>query len=219
VTPGGGAPAFGGLAPGAIDAAVLLATQAFAGHRFYQRVLGLDAATFAVYWQEFLAWAARDESIRIFTLSVEERPLALLVAADPRFPTLSGAIRFLRHLARRIGLRRCWAYLRFATAYQRFMRRPRRERNREMRGLWLLVAPRGDAVGLGRRLVRGALRAVAADGYTVITGLIDGSDRRLACFYRRVGFRVSAPARFRGLPTARIELHQASTMEDRSCRC
>ena len=132
--------------------------------------------------------------------------LGILVAADPDFPPLASWCRFLGRLAWQIGPRQCWRYLRFALAYQRFMQQPRHARAGEMRGLWLMVAPRGDAVGLGRRLVRQAMAAVAPDGYTLMTGMIDGRDARLARFYRRIGFRVAKPVAFRGQPAARITL-------------
>jgi ribosomal protein S18 acetylase RimI-like enzyme len=200
-----------------LPAVTRLATEAFAAIPFYRRVLGFNGVAFEAYWREFLPWVVQESSVHVFGLDRAGRLLGLLVLANHRFPPMRSGAGFLRRLAGRIGFRGLLRYLRFVIAYEHLMRRQPEESSREARGLWLVIAPRGAAVGLGRRLVREAMAAVRPEGRTLITGLVDGGNRRLMRFYQRIGFTVSEPVRLCGASAATIELR--GEPEEVSGRC
>jgi hypothetical protein len=195
-----------------------LATAVFSCNRFYRRALGFDTAAFAAYWDEFFTWVIKEDSVRVVAASAAGRILAVLVAADSRFPTWISGLRFVIRLARRIGPVRIWAYLQFAAAYQRFMHQPAAEQRREVRGLWLMASPGAYPVSLGRQLVRHTMQEESQGRPVVFTGMIDGRDARLAHFYQRLGFDVGPAMPFRGRLAARIELRRQQCRGGVACR-
>ena len=192
------------LGPADLDRAISLASETFSRHAFYRSALGLEPAAFDAYWEEFLPLALYDPSARLFGLDVEGRLSGLLLVGTRGFPSPLRAGTFLFRLLRRVGPRPWFRYLRFALAYEKVLSRPRAERRREARGLWLLVSPDAEGVGRGSALLRASRERMAAEGKTLITGLMDAGDPRLRTFYRRLGFELSPPFPFFGRTAACI---------------
>ncbi|NIM49952.1 MAG: GNAT family N-acetyltransferase [Gemmatimonadales bacterium] len=192
---------------GLSDAAAVAhsATAAFAGSAFYQRALGLDDRRFARYWAAFFRLAFADPAARVFAFDDAGRVNAAVAVAYDGFPRPLTGLRFLLRLLWRIGASAWLKYLRFVRAYSHVMHRPAGDRRVEACGLWLFVDPGARGAGLGADLVRTALDAVRAEGKTLATGFVDAGNQPLLTFYRRLGFTISPPFDFLGLPAATIE--------------
>jgi ribosomal protein S18 acetylase RimI-like enzyme len=190
-----------------------LARVTFEGNPFYARITGLDTRGFRGYWEEFFRYAVTDPTVRLYGLEKDGRLDAVLAVGLHGFPAWPRYLVFLGRLLRRIGLRRWWRYLNFASAYARLMRRPPAESRREGRGLWLMARPARQGMGFGGQLVRASVALLAREGKDLLTGFIDGSDRRLINFYRRLGFKVSRPYPFAGAWAALIEMRAPGNEE------
>ncbi len=186
--------------------AASLAHAAFRGNRFYESSMGLDERTFAIFWREFLALALADRRCRVYGIEAAGALQGLVVITFRGFPAPARGARYLVRLLPRLGLHRALRYLRFVHAYDRAMRRPRAEEEREGRAYWLLVAADAPVRGLGSRLVRGAGTLLHWEGLELLTGFVDGSNAPLHLFYRRLGFSVGPAFDFFGAPACRIEI-------------
>ncbi len=204
---------------GRTDAAKVarVAASAFQGSAFYLRALGLDRRQLVRYWEAFFRLGLEDRDARIFALEDESGELLAAVAVGYQgFPHPAGCLRFLLGLLRAIGPGPWVRYLGFALGYVRAMHRPAADRRVEACGLWLFVRPDARQQWLGSTLVREVIAVVGREGKTLITGFVDAGDPPLLAFYRRLGFSVSAPFRFRGLPAATIAL-RAPGVEELGC--
>ncbi len=183
-----------------------LADAAFRGNRFYESSMGFDERTFAIFWREFLALALADRRCRVYGIEAAGEVQGLVVVTFRGFPAPARAARYLARLLPRLGVRRALRYLRFVHAYDRVMRRPRAEEEREARAYWLLVSAGAPVRGLGSRLARAAGALVHREGFEHVTGFVDGANEPLHLFYRRLGFSVGPPFDFFGAPACRIEV-------------
>ncbi|HVP40170.1 MAG TPA: GNAT family N-acetyltransferase [Candidatus Saccharimonadales bacterium] len=196
------------LGPPDRASAAHVARAAFLGNPFYHAALGLDARQFSAYWDEFLRLALGDPRARVFGAQAGGCLAGVLVACVDGFPSGGRTAAYLAALVRRIGPRAALRYLRFVSAYERAMHRPRVPGEAEARGLWLMADPRA-AVRVGPALVRAAIEAVRAEGCTLYTGFVDAGNERLLDFYRRQGFVVGPRFPFAG--------GWAAVVERRSC--
>ena len=193
------------LGPADRRSAVDVAGRSFDGNRFYESALGLGADGFGAYWEEFFRLALGSRHARVYGIEDRRGLRGMIVAAFKEFPEPERAARFLAALWRRIGTRRCLRYFRFVHAYDRAMRGVERNRSREARCLWLMVAP-GAGRRLGPALVREVRAALGREGMITATGFINAGDPRIVAFYRRLGFTVGSPFPFRGGHGATIEI-------------
>ena len=182
-----------------------VAEVAFRGNPFYERALGLDERSFAVYWEEFFQFVLRDPAATAFALELDGKIVAAAALSVDGFPSTTAAARFLTRLFVRLGPK-CWLrYVRFGLRYQHAMERPAFEHRVEARGLWLFVEPGVHQTGLGARLVRRSIETMRHRGMILMTGFVDASNRPLLAFYRRLGFTVVPSIEFYGMEAARIE--------------
>jgi len=189
--------------------AARLAHDAFGSDAFYERVMGFDARAFAVFWGEFFRLALRDARCRVFGIDVSGELQGVLVVTLHGFPATAHAVGYLRRLLARLGPRRLLRYLRFVRAYERAMRRPPAEEEREARCYWLFVSPSAPMRGLGSRLLRTAGITLHRAGYPLATGFVDAGNERLLRLYRRLGISIGSPFPFFGAYAARIEIPTA----------
>lgn len=203
------------LAAGDAAAAARLAHEAFGGDPFYERVMGFDARAFVVFWDEFFRLALRDARCRVFGIEASDELLAVLVVTLHGFPAAAHAAGYLRRLLARLGPRRVLRYLRFVRGYERAMRRPPAEEEREARCYWLFVSPTAPMRGLGARLLRAAGVVLHRSGIPVATGFIDAGNERLLRFYRRLGISIGPAFPFLGATAARIEMPTVRFVEPR----
>ena len=182
-----------------------IAEAAFRGNPFYERALGLDERSFAVYWEEFFQFVLRDPAATAFALEMDGTIVAAVAISVDGFPSRRATARFLVRLFVRLGPMRWLRYVRFGSAYEKAMRRPPAEHRLEARGLWVFVQPGTRSIGLGARLVRQAMETMRQRGKPLITGFVDAGNRPLLAFYRRIGFHVQPAFRFAGMDAALIE--------------
>jgi diaminopimelate decarboxylase len=185
--------------------AVALLDRGFEGHDLYRSALGLGRMTFREYFELLIDLAFADDRGLVFGAEHDGALVAVLIASRPGFPSLSPGLRHVRDFARVAGWRGALRYLWFDFGLERLLRRPRHERQREVRGLWLAA----DATHTGRRaggfLVRSACEHARRTGYSLQAACVDAGDRRLVAFYTRLGFRVAATPSFLGGRAVRME--------------
>jgi ribosomal protein S18 acetylase RimI-like enzyme len=192
---------------GAADRAAVarIAGAAFAGNRFYETALGMSPGDLPVYWDALFQLLLTDSHAVVYGLEHGPSLVAATALALPGFPSPLRGARFLVALTRGLGVHHLVRYLRFVHAYERAMRRSAPQASREARAYWLFVDPRAARAGAGSRLVREAMDALCALGYTLYTGFVDASNDALLAFYRRHGFAVLPAFDFFGSRAARIE--------------
>ena len=194
-----------------------IAEAAFRGNPFYERAVGLDERSFAVYWDEFFQFVLRDPAATAFALELDGAIVAAVAVSVDGFPSMGPSARFLTRLLVRLGPIRWMRYVRFASAYERAMQRPAAEHRLEARGLWLFVEPGTRSIGIGARLVRQTIEVLRQRGKILITGFVDAGNRPLLAFYRRIGFQVQPVFRFAGMDAARIERWLTPAEVRRAC--
>ena len=199
------------LTPADRSEAVGLLDRGFAGHDLYRPALGLGAMTFGEYFGTLLDLAFADDRGMVCGAEHEGVLAAVLIGSRPGFPSLSRGLRHVRDFARLAGWPGALRYLWFDLGLERLMRRPRRERKREVRGLWLAA----DVTRTGRRagafLVRAACEDASRAGYSLQAACVDAQDRRLVAFYNRLGFRIAAAPKFLGGRAVRMEHDSGSS--------
>lgn len=193
------------LTPADTAEAVAIFAHGFDGHELYSKALGLDRATFGEYFATLLPLAFADERGIVCGTEHEGRLVAVLIGARPGFPTLRNGLRHIVAFARVAGWKAVIRYLRFDYGLERFMRRPRDQRNGEFRGLWLAACAGVTGRCAGRFLVRAACDYARRIGYPLQAALVDGADRRLVSFYQRLGFQITPSTVFLGGRAVRME--------------
>ena len=193
--------------------AARLAHEAFQHNAFYERVMGLDARAFGGYWCEFFRLALGDPRCRVYGISARDELQGALVVALHGFPGTARGARFLWRLLARVGPRRLLHYLRFVRGYERVMRRPASEMQREARCYWLFVSPSAPVRGLGSRLFRAAVAALHGEGFDLATGFVDAGNGPLLQLYRRLGLAIGPTFRFLGVDAVRVEIPTARVTE------
>jgi ribosomal protein S18 acetylase RimI-like enzyme len=194
-----------------------IAAAAFAGNRFYEAALGMNARDLPVYWDALFQLLLADPRAAVYALERDTSVIAATAVVFAGFPSPGLALRFLGDLVRRLGVRHVIRYLRFVRAYERAMRSPAAEGSAEARAYWLFVDPRAGSAGAGSRLVREVMAVLSALGYTLYTGFVDASNRPLLAFYRRHGFTVLPAFDFFGHRAARIERRPSAREEPAPC--
>jgi GNAT superfamily N-acetyltransferase len=183
----------------------------FNDHELFSPALGLERTTFGAYFGTLIPLALNDPRGVVLGADWNGRLAAVLIAARPGFPNVRGGLRHLGEFARIAGWGGLIRYLAFSHQLERFLHRPKAERQTEFRGLWLAANRNISGQRAGAFLVRAACDYSRRIGYPLQAAVVDGANKPLVAFYERQGFRVVPGGSFLGGRAVRME-HRLSNV-------